>query len=73
MFLRLEPRLYESRRKLGQQARHVLGFAGAKGGVGKTTLAVLAALHLTRMGYHVGLLEFGLDKSLHASSIGCKA
>lgn len=60
MFLRLEPRLYESRRKLGQQARHVLGFAGAKGGVGKTTLAVLAALHLTRIGYRVGLLDLDL-------------
>ena len=60
MFLHFEPRLYESRRKLEQQAKHVLGFASAKGGVGKTTLAVLAALHLTKMRYRVGLLDLDL-------------
>lgn len=60
MFLSSDPRLYESRRKLEQQVRHVLGFASAKGGVGKTTLAVLAAFHLARMGYRVGLLDLDL-------------
>lgn len=60
MFLRSDPRLYESRRKLQQQAKHVLGFASAKGGVGKTTLAVLAALHLARMRFRVGLLDLDL-------------
>lgn len=42
----------------------VIVFANQKGGVGKSTLAVLSANHLSAKGENIGIIEVDVQKSI---------
>lgn len=57
-------RFLEEKRIVGErlaQVKHKIGIYSAKGGVGKTTIAVNVAYALSTMGYKVGLMDVDID------------
>ena len=66
-------RQWEQKRELSRHLRKIktkIGVYSAKGGVGKTTVAVNLAAHLAGNGYSVGLLDADIDTPNAANVIG---
>jgi ATP-binding protein involved in chromosome partitioning len=64
---------WEAKRALNRQLRKIktkIGVYSAKGGVGKTTVAVNLAVYLADKGYAVGLLDADIDTPNAANVIG---
>ena len=64
---------WESKRQLNRQLRKIrtkVGVYSAKGGVGKTTVAVNLAVYLADKGFQVGLLDADIDTPNAAKVIG---
>jgi len=66
-------RQWETKRELNRQLRKIktkIGVYSAKGGVGKTTVAVNLAAYLAKEGYSVGLLDADIDTPNAANVLG---
>jgi ATP-binding protein involved in chromosome partitioning len=64
---------WETKRTLNRQLRRIktkIGVYSAKGGVGKTTVAVNLAVYLAEQGFTVGLLDADIDTPNAAKVIG---
>ncbi|MDA0797350.1 MAG: Mrp/NBP35 family ATP-binding protein [Chloroflexi bacterium] len=64
---------WETKRTLNRQLRRIktkIGVYSAKGGVGKTTVAVNLAVYLAAQGFSVGLLDADIDTPNAAKVIG---
>ena len=64
---------WETKRQLNRQLRRIktkIGVYSAKGGVGKTTVAVNLAVYLADLGFSVGLLDADIDTPNAAKVIG---
>ncbi len=64
---------WEQKRQLSRQLRKIktkIGVYSAKGGVGKTTVAVNLAVYLAQEGYSVGLLDADIDTPNAANVMG---
>jgi len=56
----IDPRLNIIDKRL-YSIKRLIGVSGGKGGVGKSLIATVLALTLSRLGYHVGLLDLDLS------------
>ncbi|MEX2430665.1 MAG: Mrp/NBP35 family ATP-binding protein [Dehalococcoidia bacterium] len=66
-------RQWEQRRAIGRSLGRIktkIGVYSAKGGVGKTTVAVNLAAYLAKQGYNVGLLDADIDTPNAAQVLG---
>ena len=64
---------WEAKRALSRHLRKIktkIGVYSAKGGVGKTTVAVNLAVYLAGQGFNVGLLDADIDTPNAANVIG---
>ena len=67
---------WEAKRAMSRALRQIktkIGVYSAKGGVGKTTVAVNLAVYLATLGYNVGLLDADIDTPNAANVIGGNA
>ena len=69
-------RQWEQKRAVSRSLRHIktkIGVYSAKGGVGKTTVAVNLAAYMAGLGHRVGLLDADIDTPNAARVMGGKA